>query len=293
MKNDLYSQIDSNKRKTFVIMFGFVMFITTLTWLFAYALGGNEAMVFFVPLAVIVSVFSSIISYYNSDKIAIATSGAKPAKKEQFSNLHATVENLSIVAGIPKPKVYYIDDSAPNAFATGRDPEHAAIVVTTGLLDKLNKPELEGVIAHEMAHIKNFDIRLMSIVAVLIGLVVILADWFLRANLFRDRDSKSSGPILLLAIVMSILAPISLELVKLAISRNREYLADSTGAYFTRYPKGLADALVKISNDQEALEAANRGTAHLYISDPFKRKASSMFSTHPPVTERVKRLMAM
>jgi len=292
MKNDIYSQIDSNKRKTFFIMFGFVIFITTLTWLFAYALGGNGAIVFFVPLAVIISVISSIISYYKSDKIAIATSGAKPAKIEQFSNLHATVENLSIVAGIPKPKIYYINDSAPNAFATGRDPTHAVIVVTTGLLAKLNKPELEGVIAHEMAHIKNFDIRLMSVVAVLIGLVVILADWFLRASLFKDSDNKS-GPVLLLAIVMSLLAPISLELVKLAISRNREYLADSTGAYFTRYPKGLADALTKISNDREPLEAANRGTAHLYISDPFKRKASNLFSTHPPVAERVKRLMAM
>lgn len=292
MKNDIYSQIDNNKRKTFFIMFGFVVFITTLTWLFAYTLGGKEAIVFFVPLAVLISVISSIISYYNSDKIAIATSGAKPAKKEQFSNLHATVENLSIVAGIPKPKIYYINDSAPNAFATGRDPKHAVIVVTTGLLDKLNKVELEGVIAHEMAHIKNFDIRLMSIVAVLVGLVVILADWFLRANFFKNRDSKST-PLLFLAIVMSLLAPVFLELVKLAISRNREYLADSTGAYFTRYPKGLADALVKISGDKEKLEAANRGTAHMYISDPFKRKASNMFSTHPPVEERIKRLRAM
>jgi heat shock protein HtpX len=294
MKSDLYSQIDSNKRKTTFIMVGFVFFITALIYALGYLWLGQQGVIALLPLALIFSVSTSVFSYYNSARIVLATSGAKVANKENFLELNNLVENLAIVAGVPKPKVYYINDSAPNAFATGRDYNNSVICVTTGLLDKLNKQELEGVLAHEFAHIKNYDIRLFAVVAVLIGFVVLLADWALRSSFFRDRDGNKSGGVgLLFVILLSALAPLALELIKLAISRNREYLADATGAYFTRYPKGLAEALVKISGDNEKLESANRGTAHMYISDPFKRKAAALFSTHPPVKDRIKRLREM
>ena len=297
---DLYSQIDSNKRKTWLIVIFFVFILTGLVYLFSYILGGEEYAFAFVPLAFIVSVFSSIGSYYFSDKIVLAVSGAKKAEGHEFQQLHNLVENLSIAAGVTKPQVYYIDDSAPNAFATGRDPKHAVICVTTGLLQKLERDELEGVIAHELGHVKNYDIRLMAIVAVLVGSIALIADWMLRSTFYggRDRDRKSGGGILIfIAIFAAILTPIIAQLIKLALSRNREYLADSTGAYLTRYPKGLADALIKISQDREPLEAANKGTAHMYIVNPFKGELAkgfaNMFSTHPPVEERIKRLMQM
>jgi heat shock protein HtpX len=291
-KSSLYSQIDSNKRKTFFIMFGFIVVVTSMAAFLAYVFGGSEAAYVFLPLALVFSLGSTVVSYYNSDKIVIATSGAKLAKGPEFNQLLDMVDNLSKVAGVPMPKVYYINDTALNAFATGRDYNNSAVVVTTGLVQTLNKQELEGVIAHELAHIKNYDIRLMATVAVLIGLVVLLSDWLLRSGI--RRDTKDSGGIsLLIALFLAILAPVALELIKLAISRNREYLADASGAYITRYPQGLADALKKISSDTEKLEAANRGTAHMYIGDPFKRKAATLFSTHPPVKERIKRLESM
>jgi heat shock protein HtpX len=221
--------------------------------------------------------------------------------------LHRLVENLSITAGISKPRIYFINDSAPNAFATGRDPNHAVICVTSGLLDKLDKTELQGVIAHEMSHIGNYDIRLMTIVVVLVGVIALLSDWFLRWTWWgggRKRNDSEGGQLQLimfiLAIVLAILAPIIATLIKLAISRNREYLADSTGALLTRYPDGLASALEKISKDSEPLEAANKATAHLYIASPFKEDENgsiswlqSMFETHPPIKDRIKRLRGM
>jgi heat shock protein HtpX len=216
------------------------------------------------------------------------------------------VENLSITAGLPKPKIYLIEDLSPNAFATGRDPEHASIAVTSGLLEKLNKVELEGVIAHELSHVGNYDIRLMTIVVVLVGIVALLSDFFLRWTWFgsRRRDGEGRGQIqmilFILAIVLAILAPLAATLIQLAISRKREFLADATGALLTRYPEGLASALEKISKDPEPLEAANKATAHLYIESPFKKGENrgqgwlvGLFNTHPPVGERVKRLREM
>jgi len=217
-------------------------------------------------------------------------------RKEPFLQLHRLVENLSITAGIPKPKIFLIDDSAPNAFATGRDPKHAAIAVTSGLLEKLNKNELEGVLAHELSHIGNYDIRLMTIVVVLYGIIALVSDFFLRSLWFRgrDRDSQGQAIFMLIGIVLAILAPIAALLIQLAISRKREYLADASGALLTRYPEGLASALEKISRDHEPLEVANRATAHLYITNPFKGQSiTTLFSTHPPAEDRIKKLEEM
>ena len=294
----LYSQIDHNKRETWIILVLFVLIISGLVYLFSYILGGSDYAFFLFPLAFLFSVFSSVGSYYFSDKVVLAVSGAKKADGTEFTQYKNIVENLSIVAGVPKPECFYIEDTAPNAFATGRDPNHAVICVTTGLLQKLDRAELEGVIAHEMAHIKNYDIRLMAVVAVLVGSIALIADWMLRSSFRRGNDRRSGGGILiLLALIAALLTPIIAQLIKLAMSRNREFLADATGAYFTRYPKGLADALIKISEDTEALEAANKGTAQMYIINPFKGKhakgISGLFSTHPPMEERVKRLQSM
>lgn len=250
-----------------------------------------------LAIAVVVAVVQALVSYYYSDSIALAVSRAHEApRQEPFLTLHREVENLAITAGIPKPRIYIIDDSAPNAFATGRDPKHAAIAVTTGLLDKLNKQELEGVIAHEMSHIGNYDIRLMTIVVVLVGTVALVSDFFLRGQLFGGRRSggNNSGWMLLVAIALAILAPLASTMIQLAISRKREYLADASGALLTRYPEGLASALEKIAKDPEPLEVANRATAHLYVENPFKKESvSTLFSTHPPVRDRIKKLRAM
>lgn len=277
-------------------MLGFVVFFSAFIYVVSYLFAEPSVAPLFLPIALAFSAISSVGSYYYSDKIVLATSGAKEASGPQFSQYRNIVQNLSIVAGVPTPKCYFIEDSAPNAFATGRDPKHGVVCVTTGLLQKLNRAELEGVIAHELAHIKNFDIRLMSIVAVLVGSIVLIADWALRSRLWgRDNDSKNSnGLIIAVALIFAILTPLVAQIIQLAVSRNREYLADASGAYLTRYPKGLADALVKISADTEPLEAANRGTAHMYIANPFKGKnISKLFATHPPVEERIKRLMGM
>lgn len=256
---------------------------------------------FILVIAVLIAVTQALVSYYYSDSITLAISRAKEVpRKEPFLALHRVVENLSLTAGLAKPQIYMIEDSAPNAFATGRDPKHAAIAVTSGLLEKLNKTELEGVIAHELSHVGNYDIRLMTIIVVLVGVVALMSDFFLRWTWFgggRRRDSEGGGQIQLIlfivAIVLAILAPLAATLIQLAISRKREFLADASGALLTRYPEGLANALEKISQDNEPLEAANRATAHLYIADPFKKKVSSLFMTHPPVQERIKRLRAM
>jgi heat shock protein HtpX len=240
-------------------------------------------------------------SYWWSDKIVLAMSQAKVVTHENGREIYHIVENLCITAGLPVPKIYIIEDTAPNAFATGRDPEHAVICVTTGILAKLEKTELEGVIAHELSHIGNRDILLSTVVVVLVGFVTLLADWFRHWAFWggKSRDNNGEGGqlrmiLMVAAIVLSILAPIAAVLMQLAISRKREFLADADGALLTRYPEGLARALEKISADQEPLEAANRATAHLYIVNPFKgKKLSSLFMTHPPIEERVKALRGM
>lgn len=282
-------------------MFLFILVVSFIGWFFGEYFAGEG--ILFVGFGLIISGLSSFFSYYNSDKIVLAISGAKKASQTTHRELHNLVENMSIASGLPKPRIYIIYDTAMNAFATGRDPEHGVICFTTGIIDRLEKRELEGVIAHELSHIGNYDIRLMSIVSVLVGTVTLLADFFTRGMFYGSRgrrsskDSNSNGLILILGIVLIILSPIIATLIKLAVSRKREFLADSTAALMTRYPKGLASALKKISADKEVLEAANGATAHLYITNPLKNKKSSalagLFNTHPPVEERIRRLESM
>lgn len=289
----MYKQIDSNKRKTIVLILLFLIFIIGFGWVFSFGL--NRPWI--LPVAVVFSIFQALTSYYYSGKITLAISRAKEVpRKEPFLQLYRLVENLSITAGIPKPKIYLIEDSAPNAFATGRDPKHACIAVTSGLLEKLNKNELEGVLAHELSHVGNYDIRLMTIVVVLYGIIALVSDFFLRSLWFRNRDENSQGQaiFMLIGIVLAILAPLAALLIQLAISRKREYLADASGVLLTRYPESLASALEKISKDREPLEVANRATAHLYIANPFKGQSlTTLFSTHPPVKDRIKALKEM
>lgn len=293
----MYKEIDSNKRRTILLIGVFLLFVIGLGYLLSWYFDNQ----FILVIAVVIAVTQALVSYYYSDSITLAISRAKEVpRKEPFLALHRVVENLSLTAGLAKPRIYIIEDSAPNAFATGRDPKHAAIAVTSGILEKLNKTELEGVIAHELSHVGNYDIRLMTIIVVLVGVVALMSDFFLRWTWFggRRRDSSDGGGqiqliLFIVAIVLAILAPLAATLIQLAISRKREFLADASGALLTRYPEGLANALEKISQDNEPLEAANRATAHLYIADPFKKKVSSLFMTHPPVQERIKRLRAM
>lgn len=289
----MYSQIDSNKRRTAFLIGIFLVFIIGLGW-FLSRYYGNPAILY---VAAIFSMVQALISYYYSDKITLAVSGAVEApRKEPFLELHRIIENLAITGGIPRPRIYVIEDSAPNAFATGRDPKHAVVAVTTGLLSKLNKRQLEGVIAHELSHIGNYDIRLMTVVVVLVGTVALVADWFLRSLWFHgDREERQGGQFLILiGIVLAIVAPIAATLIQLAISRKREYLADASGSLLTRYPEGLAEALEIIAKDKEPLEVANRATAHLYIANPLKGvNVSTLFSTHPPIEDRIKRLRHM
>src|SRR3989344_2195554 len=237
----------------------------------------------------------SFSSYYWSDKVVLSLSRARPADPKRDFDFYTVAENMAIAAGLPKPKLYVIDDQAMNAFATGRDPKHAVIVATTGILQKLSRSELEGVIAHEMSHVKNYDIRVMSIVTVLVGFVAILADMFLR-NMFwggRDRDNKAGGVILLVGIVLGLLSPIIAQLIQLSVSRRREYLADASGALLNRNPDALADALEKLAHDRNPLHSASNATAHLFITNPFKGKEvknflAGLFNTHPPIEERIK-----
>ncbi len=279
----------------------FVLFFLTVSYVLGQALGYGIS---WAGIMLIVSGLISFISYYNSDKIVLSMSGAKPADKNSHRQLYTTVENLSIVSGLPMPRVYVIEDPSPNAFATGRDPKHAAVASTTGLLTKLKDAELEGVIAHELSHVKNYDTRLMGVVAILVGSIAILADVFMRSMWLggRDRDNRGGTQIfLLIGIKAAIIAPIAATLIQLAVSRRREYLADADGALLTRYPDGLADALGKIAADRTPLKHAHTGTAHLYIENPFKSDTkktqgnwlTNLFSTHPPVDDRIKILRAM
>lgn len=279
----------------------FVLFFLTVSYILGRALGYGLS---FAGIMLIISGFISFISYYNSDKIVLSISGAKPIDKSGHREFYTTLENLSIASGLPMPKAYVIEDSSLNAFATGRDPKHAAIAATTGLLSKLKSAELEGVIAHELSHIKNFDTRLMGVVAILVGSIAILADVFMRSMWYSrsdGNDRRGNQIFMLIGIVSAILAPIAATLIQLAVSRRREYLADADGALLTRYPDGLADALAKIAADRTPLKHANTGTAHLYIENPYKSDTkatrgnwfTNIFSTHPPVENRIRILRAM
>lgn len=292
----LYTQSDKNIRLTWLYITGFLVFVIGIGYVFAGAMGNS----LILYIAVIFSVVMSFASYWWSDKIVLAMSGAKLVDHDSNREIYHIVENLCITAGLPVPKIYIIQDSAPNAFATGRDPEHGVICLTTGIIDKLEKVELEGVIAHELSHIGNRDILISTVVVVLVGFVTLLADWFRHWAFWggRSRDNEGGGQLrlilIIVAIILSILAPIAAVLMQLAISRKREFLADASGALLTRYPEGLARALEKISTDTEPLEAANRATAHLYITNPFKgKKMASLFMTHPSIEERVKVLRGM
>jgi heat shock protein HtpX len=298
----IYNQIDANRRKTWLIMFFFSFFIVGVAYLFTLALGyeGPSALGF-TGMFLIVSGLINLGSYYWSDKIVMVISGAKQIQKKDNPTLFRTVENLCIGAGIPMPKIYIMSEAAPNAFATGRDPKHAAIAVTTGLLEKLEKLELEGVIAHELSHIKNYDTRLMTIVVILVGLVALMADFFIRSLYWgrgSDENRRGAAIFVILALVAAIIAPIAAQLIRLAISRRREFLADASGALLTRYPDGLASALEKIVALKIPLKTASYATAHLYIANPFKGKQAiswltRLFMTHPPVEERIKALREM
>jgi len=295
----LYNIADSNVRKTWFLITFFLVFVIAIGWLFGYILDSQSIFYF----SVIFSVLTSISSYWYSDKIVLMTTGAKPIEKKDNPELYRIVENLCITAGLPLPQIYILNEAQPNAFATGRDEKHAVIAVTKGLLGKLEKKEIEGVIAHELSHIKNKDMLLMTVVVVLAGVVSTVADFFIRATFWgghRDSDDNNSSNalFLILGIIAAILAPIAASLIQLAVSRNREFLADASGALLTRYPEGLASALEKIAADGSQLRTANSSNAHLFISSPFRGKQTTswfnkLFMTHPPVEERLANLRGM
>lgn len=288
----LYTHQSQNIRKTWLLMTIFLIVVIGIGYFFSLYYQDSSILVFFV----IFSLLMNIISYWYSDKIVLSMAGAHEADRKRYFDLYTTVENLSITAGLPMPKVYVIEDPSPNAFATGRNKEHAVVAVTSGLLNILEKNELEGVIAHELGHIGNKDMLLSTVIVVLVGFVAILADFFRRSLFFgggRDRDSKGNI-LMIVGIVLSILAPIFVMLIQLAISRKREFLADASGALLTRYPEGLASALEKISSHSIPMKRQSKAISHLYISDPkggsLGKKVSGLFATHPPIEERVKKL---
>ena len=309
-----YDQIDANKHKSFLIMGLFIAFITVAVYFMARGLGFSLS---YVGIAFIFSGITSLASYYYSDKMILSLSGAREANRKQDFMFYTVTENLSMAAGIPMPKLYVIEDSAMNAFATGRDPKHAVVVATRGILERLNRTELEGVIAHELSHVRNYDTRVMSIVVILVGMIALIADWFLRMSFWGGRGRRSNdrdeggGQLQVLffvvGLVLAFLSPIIAQLIQLAISRRREYLADASGVGLTKYPEGLARALEKLAQDKEPLEAANKATAHLYIHSPFHSDVPSaqlsrqqvtgmfagLFSTHPPLQDRIKVLREM
>lgn len=296
----MYNQIASNKRKTALLIALFITVVLFVGWIVASLTdAGYPGLV----IAGIIAIGMSLGGYYSGDKLALATAGAKgPIGKNDNPYLYRIIENLSITAGLPVPKVYIIPDGAINAFATGRDPVHASIAVTTGAIEKLTNEELEGVIAHELSHVKNYDIRLMTVVLVLVGLLALLSDWFIRVRLWGGdrRDERGDGRVqailMIIGLVLIILAPIIGQLIQLAVSRRREFLADASAALLTRYPEGLAKALEKIAVEHAPLKHANNATAHLYFANPFggtKHLFSNLFATHPPIEERIKTLRQM
>ena len=296
---NVYEQVDRNKRRSALVIGLFAVFVAAFVYFIGRALGYGYG---FVGFALIFSGLTSFFGYWYSDKIILAVSGARPASKTTDFKFFSAAENISLATGLPMPKLFVIDDSAPNAFATGRDPNHAVVAATTGLLDKLDKTEIESVVAHEMSHVKNYDMRLMSVVVVLVGMITLLADFLMRSSWSRKRSSDSQGIggiILVIGLVLALLSPLIGKLIQLALSRRREFLADAGSAMITRQPSGLISALKKISADKEPLEAANRATASLYIVNPLKGNEkqngwfANLFNTHPPVLERIKALEAM
>ncbi len=301
MSLSVYSQVDNNKKKTWLIMTFFSIFIATVAFILGKSSGYGIS---WAGTALVISGLMSLGSFYWGSNIVLAMSGARPADRKKDFDLYTVSENLAIASGLPKPKVYVIEDSAPNAFATGRDPQHAVICATRGILQKLNRDELEGVIAHEMSHIQNFDTRLMAIVSILVGMIAFLSDWFMRTLWWggrgRDREERGSlgAVIFIIGIILAVISPFIATIIQLSISRRREYLADASGALLTKNPRALASALEKISNDKNVLNLANNATAHLYIANPFKGKntgswIAGLFNTHPPIEERIKILRSM
>jgi heat shock protein HtpX len=300
--NTAWNQVSSNIFKTYLIMFFFTLFVIAVVYIFARGFGYGEIGGFgIVGFALIIAGIMNVISYYFSDSLVLGMSGAKLLKHDDNKEIYHLVENLCIAGGLPTPKIYIMSDPSPNAFATGRDPKHSAIALTTGIIDRLNKQELEGVIAHELSHIGNRDTLLMSVVAILVGTIAILSDIFLRSTIFggRGRDREGNNALfIVLAILAAVLAPIIAMLIQLAISRRREFLADASGVLLTRYPEGLVNALQMISKDAKPVQTANSGTAHMYIVNPLTSKDSTswftnLFNTHPPIEARVKALREM
>lgn len=290
----LYTHQESNIAKTWVLMFLFALVVIGLGWAVSLYFGDPGILL----IAVIFAVAMNVGSYWFSHRLVVAMTGARPADERQYADLHNMVENLAITAGLPKPKVYVVQDPAPNAFATGRNKEHAVVAVTTGLLDMLDRAELEGVIAHELSHIGNRDMLVSTVAVVLVGFVTIVSDFVFRGMLFGggDRENKNHPIVAVIAFAFILLAPVFATLLQLAVSRKREFLADASGALLTRYPEGLANALRKISGYPAPLKRANNATAHLFISNPFGPRAginafSKLFMTHPPVEERINALL--
>lgn len=297
----IYSQISANKQKTLLIFALFIILLTGFFYIIGVYYGDANS---YLVLGLIISLFSSVFSYYFSDKLVLFSVGAVPANKEKHFDFYTAGENMALAAGIPMPKLYVITDAAPNAFATGRDPKHAIVCATEGLLSMMDRAELEGVIAHELSHIKNYDMLVMTVTSVLVGTISLVADWILRSMWWgrgsRDNDREGNrNPIMfVLLLVALIIAPLTATLIQLAISRKREYLADADGALLTRRPNGLASALEKIGNYPRSMQSATTATAHLFISNPFKKNKKgdwfiNLFSTHPPIEERIRLLREM
>jgi len=299
----MYEQIARNKRNSYILSAAVVAILVVLGYLIAESVAGPGSGLSGVIMATLAGVGFGFFSYYSGSSAILAISRAKKMEKKDHPMLFNIVEEMAISGGLPMPAIYTIDDTAPNAFASGRDPEHAVVTVTTGLLEKLNRDQLQGVIAHELSHIRNYDVLFATLITIEIGLIALLCDFFLRYTFWgggrRRRDGKgggSGGIIMIAALILAILAPIFSKLLQLAVSRQREYLADASAVQLTRYPEGLAQALEIISKDSEVLEVANRATQHLYIANPIKRtekRAKSLFDTHPPVEDRIRRLREM
>lgn len=296
---NIYEQVDANKKRSAVVIAGFILFVVAFVWVVGQMLGSDPSMVIF---AAIFSLASSFTSYFWGDKIILTISGAKPVSREEYFDFYTVAENLALAAQIPVPKLYITNSSSMNAFATGRDPQHAIVCATTGLLEKLDRSELEGVIAHEISHITNYDIRLMMIVAVLVGMITLVFDWIMRASWFGrgEREEKRGNPlIMIIGMILLVLSPLIAKLIQLAISRRRESLADASAVKLTRQPQGLISALEKLTADKTPLLAANPATAHLYIVNPFKgmkkglRSFATLFATHPPIENRIAELQKM
>ena len=298
----MYEQIAANKRKTFFLIAGFVLLLSAVGAAFVFILGNGSPIG--IAIVAVIVIVSSVVSYYNSDKAALAISRAKPADPQQYARLYNLVEGLCIASGLPMPRLYIIEDDAPNAFSTGRNPKHAAVAVTTGLLAKMNRVELEGVLAHELSHIRNYDILVMTLTVTMVGIIALLSDFFLRFLWFDNRDNDQNNPLgVLLSIfgfVLLIFAPIIAYVMQFAVSRRREYLADASGAQLTRYPPGLISALEKLKDDKTSIHSASKATAHLWIEQPLDTESNRghtrlnhLFDTHPPLDDRIRALQAM